>query len=410
MAGPRIELEESGVKEELAAIRHWESGIRALVDWDPGAALQRLEQSSPGPLSGWSLGVKDIIDVQGMPTGCNVDFIRWSPASEHAAIVKSLLALGAFVLAKTVTTSFAFFDPGVTRNPWNPRHTPGGSSSGSAAAVACGMVRLALGSQTVASVNRPASYCGVVGYKPTYGRLSTSGVFPFSPSVDTLGFFTRGVADMQTAAAALFRQSAAAEPDHLRVGLVPDLHTEAAEDAMLTALDDAGGLLAAEGCTVRAVTLPAECAAAYRHHFWLIAAEAARGHDELFARYGDHYPPKLRELLLQGKRVTPEELRQVRRHRRSLSASLAGLFEEVDVLLSPSAPGPAPAGLARTGDPRFSLLWTYTGCPTLTLPAALSKDGLPLGLQLVGRPLEDRALLAAAQKVESVLRFFARPG
>ena len=185
------------MKEELAAIQRWEPTIRALVDWDPDVALRRREQCNHGPLSGWSLGVKDIIDVQGMPTRCNVDFLPGTPVSEHAVIVKSLLAQGAFVLAKTVTTSFAFLDPGVTRNPWNPRHTPGGSSSGSAAAVACGMVRLALGSQTVASVNRPASYCGVVGFKPTFGRLDTTGVFPFSPSVDTVGFFTRGVSDMQ---------------------------------------------------------------------------------------------------------------------------------------------------------------------------------------------------------------------
>ena len=210
-------------------------------------------------------------------------------------------------------------------------------------------------------------------------------------------------------ASALFEQPATEEPGHLKIGLIRDLHTEAAEAAMLTALDDAGDRLAAEGCTVRPLMLPAESAAAYRHHFSLIAAEAARGHEKLFARHGDHYPPKLRELLLDGEGVASEELRRVQGHRRSLSTSLVGLFDEVDVLLTPSAPGPAPAGLAITGDPRFSLLWTYTGCPTLTLPAALSQDGLPLGLQLVGRPMEDGALLAAAQKVESILRFGARP-
>lgn len=398
------------MEEELAAIRRWEGTVRALVDWDPDGARQRREQSGAGPLSGWSLGVKDIIDVQGMPTRCNVDFLPDTPARRHAGVVELLLSLGAFVLSKTVTTSLAFLDPGVTRNPWNPAHTPGGSSSGSAAAVACGMVRLGLGSQTMASVNRPASYCGVTGFKPTYGRLPVTGVFPFSPSVDTVGFFTRGVADMQRAAAALLGEPAAGTPGRLRIGLAPDLHTEPAEDIMLRALSEAGDRLAAGGCQVSTIALPKECAAAYRHHVDLIAAEGARGQAELMARYGDRYPPKLRALLLEGEGVTPEDLDRIQEHRRSLTVSLSGLLEGVDLVLSPSAKGAADRGLAITGDPRFSLIWTYTGCPTVTLPAALSPEGLPLGLQLSARPMADAALLAAARKVEKLLGFHARPG
>lgn len=398
------------MEEELAAIRRWEGTVRALVDWDPDGARQRREQSGAGPLSGWSLGVKDIIDVQGMPTRCNVDFLPDTPARRHAGVVELLLSLGAFVLSKTVTTSLAFLDPGVTRNPWNPAHTPGGSSSGSAAAVACGMVRLGLGSQTMASVNRPASYCGVTGFKPTYGRLPVTGVFPFSPSVDTVGFFTRGVADMQRAAAALLGEPAAGTPGRLRIGLAPDLHTEPAEDIMLRALSEAGDRLAAGGCQVSTIALPKECAAAYRHHFDLIAAEGARGQAELMARYGDRYPPKLRALLLEGEAVTREHLDRIQEHRRSLTVSLSGLLEGVDLVLSPSAKGAADRGLAITGDPRFSLIWTYTGCPTVTLPAALSPEGLPLGLQLSARPMADAALLAAARKVEKLLGFHARPG
>ena len=398
------------MEEELAAIRRWEGTVKALVDWDPVGARQRREQCGGGPLSGWSLGVKDIIDVQGMPTRCNVDYLPETPAREHAGVVGRLLSLGAFVLSKTVTTTFAFLDPGVTRNPWNPGHTPGGSSSGSAAAVACGMVRLGLGSQTMASVNRPASYCGVTGFKPTYGRLPVSGVFPFSPSVDTVGFFTRGVADMQQAAAALLEEPAAGTPGRLRIGLAPDLHTEPAEDIMLRALSEAGDRLAAGGCQVSTIALPKECAAAYRHHFDLIAAEGARGHAELMARYGDRYPPKLRALLLEGEAVTPEHLDRIQEHRRSLTVSLSGLLEGVDLVLSPSAKGAAHRGLAITGDPRFSLIWTYTGCPTVTLPAALSPEGLPLGLQLSARPMADAALLAAARKVEALLGFDAQPG
>ena len=398
------------MEEELAAIRRWEGTVKALVDWDPVGARQRREQCGGGPLSGWSLGVKDIIDVQGMPTRCNVDYLPETPAREHAGVVGRLLSLGAYVLSKTVTTTFAFLDPGVTRNPWNPGHTPGGSSSGSAAAVACGMVRLGLGSQTMASVNRPASYCGVTGFKPTYGRLPVSGVFPFSPSVDTVGFFTRGVADLQQAAAALLEEPAAGTPGRLRIGLAPDLHTEPAEDIMLSALSEAGDRLAAGGCQVSTIALPKECAAAYRHHFDLIAAEGARGHAELMARYGDRYPPKLRALLLEGEAVTPEHLDRIQEHRRSLTVSLSGLLEGVDLVLSPSAKGAAHRGLAITGDPRYSLIWTYTGCPTVTLPAALSPEGLPLGLQLSARPMADAALLAAARKVEKLLGFDAQPG
>ena len=396
--------------QELAAIRRWEGTVRALVDWDPDGARQRREQCGGGPLSGWSLGVKDIIDVQGMPTRCNVDFLPETPAREHAGVVERLLSLGAFVLSKTVTTSLAFLDPGATRNPWNPGHTPGGSSSGSAAAVACGMVRLGLGSQTVASVNRPASYCGVMGFKPTYGRLPVTGVFPFSPSVDTVGFFTRGVSDMEKAASALLGEPAAGEPGRLRIGLAPDLHTEPAGDVMLRALSQAGDRLAAGGCEVRTVSLPEECAPAYRNHFDLIASEGARGQAELMARHGDRYPPKLRALLLEGRAVTSEDLDRIQRHRRALTVSMSALLDEVDLVLSPSAEGAAHRGLAITGDPRFSLLWTYTGCPTVTLPAALSPEGLPLGLQLSARPMADAALLAASRKVESLLGFEAQPG
>lgn len=173
---------------ELAAIERWEPRVHALVDWDASIARDRAERVGPGLLSGWSVAVKDIIDVVGLPTRCNAAFIPATPAAANAAIVGLLLARGAHVASKSVTTTFAYLDPGPTRNPWRLDHTPGGSSSGSAVAVACGMVRLALGTQTVGSINRPASYCGVVGFKPTYGCLGLDGVFPLAPSLDTVGF------------------------------------------------------------------------------------------------------------------------------------------------------------------------------------------------------------------------------
>ena len=179
---------------------------------------------------------------------------------------------------------------------------------------------------------------------------------------------------------------------------------------MLRALSEAGDRLAAAGCEVRTMSLPQECAAAYRNHWDLIASEGARGQAELMARHGDRYPPKLRALLLEGRAVTSDDLDRIQQHRRALTVSLSALLEEVDLVLSPSAEGAAHRGLAITGDPRFSLLWTYTGCPTVNLPAALSPQGLPLGLQLSARPMSDTALLAAARKVETLLGFDAQPG
>lgn len=394
---------ESKQASEFAAIGYWEPEVQAFVDFDAATAQKRATACGGGPLSGWSIGVKDIIDVAGMPTRCNATFMPETRADKNADLVEQLLSAGAFVMAKTVTTSFAYFDPGPTRNPWNRAHTPGGSSSGSAAAVACGMVRLALGTQTVASVNRPASFCGVVGFKPSYGLLPTGGVFPFSPSVDTLGFFTRDVADTQAAIAALFPKLDASAPGPPRIGVVDDLFCEAADPEMISAISAALATLSAAGCATTRVSLPAECRDAYEHHIALISAEAAVVHRDLFERHGGDYSPMLRKLVLEGRAISAERIERVNTHRRALKDQIAASFGEAEYLLVPAAAGAAPKGLERTGDPRFSLLWTYTGCPSITLPAGLSESGLPLGLQLVGLPGSDVGLLAAAKAIESFL-------
>ena len=231
-------------ESELEAIERWNPLVEAFIDWCPATAARRAAAAIRGPLSGWSVVVKDIIDLAAEPTRCNADFIPAQPAPKHAEIVDCLVRLGAFILAKSVTTTFAYLDPGPTRNPWNLEHTPGGSSSGSAAAVACGLARLALGSQTVGSVNRPASYCGVVGFKPTYGRIPTEGVFPFSPSVDTMGFFTRHVGDMQAVFEAVVQESAVRNPSvPLKVAVVTNLGCEAADPEMIDAVQAVAGKL-----------------------------------------------------------------------------------------------------------------------------------------------------------------------
>ena len=396
------------LESRLEAVRVWEPRVQALVDWDEPAARRRFSGAGPGPLAGWSLGVKDIVDVEGMATRSNADFIPWQPASRDSAVVEALRALGAFVLSKTVTTTFAFFDPGPTGNPWNPAHTPGGSSSGSAAAVACGMIRLGIGSQTVASVNRPASYCGVVGLKPSYGRIPIQGVFPFAPSFDTLGFFTADVADALAAYRAFTGEPAAPAASPVRVGLLPDQKVEAADPEMLAALAQAGSRLEAAGFQVSSAELPSCCEEAHDNHWTLVAAEASVVHGGLYGVFGDSYPPKLSALIQRAAGVAPAEVERIRSHRKRVREEVGRLFGDHDVLLCPSAPGAAPAGIDATGDPRFSLIWTYTGLPTLTLPCGLSRSGLPLGLQLVAPPNREADLLAIGERMEAVFEFSRR--
>ena len=395
-------------ESRLEVVRAREPRVQALVDWNEAAARKRFSEAGSGPLAGWSLGVKDIVDVEGMATRANADFIPWRPASRDAAVVETLRARGAFVLSKTVTTTFAYFDPGPTGNPWNPDHTPGGSSSGSAAAVACGMIRLGLGSQTVASVNRPASYCGVVGLKPSYGRIPIEGVFPFAPSFDTLGFFTADVSDSLAAYQALTGESPASPRPSIRVGLLPDQKVEAADPEMLSAMAQAGRRLGSAGFHVSSAELPASCEQAHDNHWTLVAAEASVVHGGLFRVFGDSYPSKLRALIQRGAKVPAGELERIRSHRKRVRADVERLFGEFHVLLCPSAPGTAPAGIDATGDPRFSLIWTYTGLPTLTLPYGLSEAGLPLGLQLVAPPNREADLLAIGRKMEAVFEFARR--
>ena len=354
------------------------------------------------------MAVKDIIDVAGLPTRCNAAFTAAEPVPTNAAIVDMLLGCGADVASKSVTTTFAYLDPGPTRNPWHLEHTPGGSSSGSAAAVACGMARLALGTQTVGSINRPAAYCGVVGFKPTYGHLPIDGVFPLAPSLDTVGYFTANAVDAQQVFAALTEQPSAL-PHALRIAVVTDMLCEPADPDMVRAVGDAAKRLVAAGHEASPVVLPQSVSDAYKNHRTLVAAEAMQSHREIFSRYGDQYPLQLRRLIEFGQTVTLEQLAEIESHRQDTKAALDDLLGDWDVVISPSAPGAAPHGIDATGDPRMNLLWTYTGLPTLTLPATLDGQGMPLGVQLTGARTQDSALLAAGVAIEHAMQFNARP-
>ena len=394
-------------ERHVAAVDRHEPVVQALVGWDEATARHHAEHAGEGLLSGWALGVKDIIDVRGMPTACGVDFLPDTPAARSAPVVERLEELGAYVLAKTVTTAFAFLDPGPTTNPWNAAPTPGGSSSGSGAAVAAGMARLALGSQTIASVARPASFCGVAGYKPTYERMSREGVFPFSSSVDTVGFFTAGAADMLTAGAAFFDEYRPLAPLEPRIAVIEDLYCPPADQEMLGAVRRAADKLRAGGFDVQPAALPEAFRDAYKNHLQLVSAEVAHAHRRTYEQYQAHYAPKLRGVILKGQGISAEQLAGCLKHRAELQVELDGLFDRFDLLLTPSAPGAAPRGLDTTGDPRMSLVFTHTGVPSLTLPAELSPAGLPLGVQIVARKNQDMYLLVAGMQIEKALAFDA---
>lgn len=393
------------IEDHLQAVTRYESRVHALVDWDEGAARKRARAAGDGPLAGWAIGVKDLIDVRGLPTQCGADFLPCEPAVKSAASVDRLEALGAYVFSKVVTTTFGYYDPGPTTNPWNPEHTPGGSSMGSAAAVATGMVRLALGSQTIGSINRPAAFCGVVGLKPTFGRISCDGAFGCSPTVDTLGFFTRNTGDLETACAAYLDETPQVAPRALRAGVIEDLYCSPADADMLGALHDVAARLNAAGFEAQSTRLPESFRDAYSNHNTLIRAEGARVHKAHFTRFGEQYPPKLREFLLEGQQVSDDQLLECRARREELELELETLLADFDVLVTPSAPGAAPRDLTATGDPRMNLIFTHTRVPSLTLPVAVNARGLPLGIQLGARKHTDFALIAAAREIERVIGF-----
>ena len=403
---------EHSFAEHRAAVERWEPAVRALVGWDAEAARHRADAACGGPLAGWAIGVKDILDLAGTPTACGVAFLPPEPKTASARIVEQLQEQGAYALAKTVTTCFAYLDPGPTRNPWNREHTPGGSSMGSAAAVATGMVRAAIGTQTVGSVCRPASFCGVVGFKPSYGLVSTDGCFALVPTFDTIGFFTRDVEDMT----ALW-DAVAPLPARARdpggppvVGVLEDLRCEPFDAQMIDALRWTRERLRARGIATRAVTLPAELAAVYDNNRFIFEVEAARAHAGLWARHRAAYPPKLTAVLESAAAGdSAERYGAACAARAEAQERFAALFGEIDVVLAPAAPGTAPRDLTVTGDPRANLLFTHVRAPVVSLPARLGADGLPLGLQCAAPAGSDAAVLAAARAIQDALGFDAAP-
>ena len=384
-----------------------EAEIQALVpeeDRLERLALQaaRLQERFPEPegrppLYGLLVGVKDVVRVAGLPTRAGSALPPEALEGEASPCVEALAEAGGLVLGKTATAEFAYFEPAPTRNPRNPAHTPGGSSSGSAAAVAAGYCPLALGTQTIGSVVRPAAYCGVVGFKPSAGRLPTGGLLHCSPSLDQLGFFAQDVVGVESVAAHLcggWRTDAAAGQPVLGVPAGPYL--EQASEAALEAFETQLEMLRAFGYTVQRVSALEDIEEIDGRHRRLMAAEMAKVHAELFAEYGDAYRPRSAEIVRRGGALGPEVLAEGRRSLRELRASLEDLRRGagVDVWISPAATSTAPEGLESTGDPAMSLPWTHAGLPALSLPAGRSEAGLPWGLQCCAAFGRDEELLA----------------
>lgn len=391
----------------LERIAEREDVVGAWMYLDPEQALAQARTCdrgpAQGPLHGVPIGIKDIIDTCDMPTGHGSPIYAGHQPASDAACVALLRAAGAVILGKTVTTEFAMFTPGKTANPHNPAHTPGGSSSGSAAAVADGMVPLALGSQTAGSIIRPASFCGVVGYKPTHGQFSVAGIKALSQTLDTLGGFARHVQDL-----ALLRTALVGGPAGLpelerspRVGLCRTPQWPQATAATREALEAAGQQLAAAGAEVQKLTLPADFDTLVAAQETIQVFEGARCCAYELTRHRGQLSKKLLELLDPAEHIAYATYAEAIALAETCRHRLEDIFTHHDVLLVPSAPGEAPEGLDATGNPLFNRIWTLLHTPAVTLPGYTGPTGLPVGVQLIGPIGMDDRLLAIADWIHT---------
>jgi Asp-tRNA(Asn)/Glu-tRNA(Gln) amidotransferase A subunit family amidase len=393
--------------------------IHAFVEEGPGrfdrlrAQLVSLESRFPEApsrpvLYGVPVGVKDLFHVAGFPTRAGSSIPPGVLAGEEAGAVAALKSAGALILGKTVTTEFAYFAPGPTRNPYNTDHTPGGSSSGSAAAVAAGLCPLALGTQTAGSLLRPASYCGVVGFKPTYQRIPRDGVIMVSPSLDHVGFFTAHTEGAMLAASVLCRDWKRTEEPGLRhpvLAMPEGPYLEKASEEGLSHFRRICGRLGEKGFMIRSIEMLTDIDEILRNHSTLMAAEAAITHKAWFSAYSHLYRKETAELVRKGQGIGETALAESRVGREKLREQLAGIVASYNLtaVIAPSAVGPAPIGLEATGDPVMNVPWTYAGLPALSLPCGVSRDGLPMGLQVVGSWMSDETLLAVSQRIAHAL-------
>jgi len=365
---------------------------------EPAIPDARLAES---PLYGVPVGIKDIIDTVDLPTRWGTrGYLHSEGSLVDAALVTLLKEQGALIMGKTVSTEFAYFTPGKTRNPHDASRTPGGSSSGSAAAVAAGMVPLAFGTQTAGSMIRPASYCGVFGFKPTFDTVSAAGVKAFAPSLDTLGWFARHIEDICTTFSALTRAPSITPLNSLagvRVG-VSSLPGNLPLDADVEqALAHAQTQLEQAGAELVPLALDEQYEALVEHQKVVMAYEAAQALASEFVRFVKQMGPKLIELIEEGNAISYARYLEARGATDTQQQALMSVFgSEVDVILAASAPGVAPEGEA-TGDPIYSRAWTLLGVPCLNLPLSQGQNGMPVGVQLIANRWQDQKLLEIAR-------------
>ncbi|HEY8648606.1 MAG TPA: amidase [Candidatus Limnocylindria bacterium] len=404
------------VDAALDRYRATEPAIRAFAWLDPERARriagERDNETARDILHGVPVAVKDIYDTAGIPTEHGSRLFAGRVPDRSADVVSALESAGAIVIGKTVTAELAYYAPGPTRNPYDRARTPGGSSQGSAAAVAAGVVPAAVGSQTNGSVIRPAAFCGTVGYKPTGGRLSTRGALEFSHTLDQVGGFAGTVESAGWLAAAMAGDAAGEwldqPPEAPRFAAVRTSDWDAADDAMRARFQADVDLLAAAGGPVEWPDLPGGLDDAVRLIRIVMAYESARAIGPLAAARPEVVSPQAEEIFARGRAIGAAEYEDALAERRRLIAAFAEWVAPYDAILTPPALGEAP-DLSTTGDPRFCSRWTFVGAPAIAIPTGLGPAGLPLGLQLVGARGADRRLLAAAAWAEARLPRPPRP-
>jgi len=388
-ASPKVR--EAALQPAVERIRAADASIQAWVQVRP------QKPTGSGKLTGIPFGAKDIIETKGLATEYGSPIYKGRIGTEDAAIVRELRGRGAVLMGKTQSTAFAYRTPAPTRNPRNLEHTPGGSSSGSAAAVAAGMVPFAIGTQTGGSVLRPASFCGVTGFKATYGLLPMEGVLQFAKSLDTLGFFTRTAADML----ALWDAAGHATGRDEQVALgVPDPLPDV-EPPMAAAYQQAISRLRSAGVTIRSVDLAGMLTRLVDTSRTIMFYEGARFHEQRYKEYGARMAD-MGDLVREGLQIPAAQYEGSRRFLDECRQKVAERFKETPVILVPAATGPAPLGLSSTGDSRMNAPWTALGTPAITIPMPVG-GALPLGLQLTAAHGEDARVIRTAVRLERIL-------
>jgi Asp-tRNA(Asn)/Glu-tRNA(Gln) amidotransferase A subunit family amidase len=381
--------------------------VEAFAHFDPGQARAAAVAAPPGPLQGIPVGIKDVLDTADMPSEYGSPIWKgWQPRADSAPVAWARRA-GAVVIGKTVTTEFATRKPGPTMNPANPAHTPGGSSSGSAAGVGAGLFPLAFGTQTAGSVIRPAAFCGAVGYKPSYGLISRIGMKIMADSLDTIGVIARTVADCALFAGAVSGRDLG-DPDAKsarapRIGICRSPAWPAAAPETHALLDRVTAALAASGATVTQRELPAAFGALIDAHPIVMNSESARALGWELTHHSDRLSDGLRERLEWGLGQPESALAGAYATFATTQRAFPAAMEDLDVLVTPAAPGEAPKGLGWTGDPAFNSIWTSLHVPCVTVPAGTGPNGLPLGIRIVGCQGDDKAVLAWARWVEAAI-------